>query len=153
MAGTQKPQGHTRDEVWATINQQSGTIADIKAGQAATDARLGALETAVETGFRTLAAEIHGLAERSRPKETNYIGLFVGFVTVLGLFGSFALLIAKPIEADAHANRVESREHLSILREHGSRVSSLEAQIEMLNSRVEDIDNRGSRRWNDREPQ
>ena len=142
---------HSRDEVWATINKQSGSIADIKAGQAATDARLGALETAVETGFRTLAAEIHGLAERSRPKETNYIGLFVGFVTVLGLFGSFALLIAKPIAEDTEINRIEGRAHLDVLLNHTERISAAEARQELIIQRIEDIDNRGSRRWNDRE--
>lgn len=144
---------HSREDIWSRVDSQSDAIAEIRAGQSATDARLGALESAVSDGFRSLATEIHGLAERvNAPKpQPNAIAIMLtgilGFVTVLAMFGSFASLVASPIQ-----KQVDSLKHdVERLEEFDREANYIHGQRYALEQRVDDIDQHGSRRWVDRD--
>lgn len=143
------PITHSREDIWARIDGQSKSIAEIQAGQAAAAARLDNLENAVTQGLNSLATEIHSLAERVNAPEPapNYVALFVGFVTVLGLFGSFALLIAAPIQNQVDDLKLD----VAHLEEFDREANYIHGQRYALEQRVEDIDTQGSRRWINRD--
>lgn len=162
-------ESRTRDDIWQRIDAQSSQIGEIRSGQAATDARLGALESAVDAGFRTLSTELSGIAERvNRPAPPpNYLGIVVVALGLLGMFGSFTFLITGP-----HGTAIEKNyDRIAEVERQRERTAALEARVEFLTDeartarqydlesayihgqadergkRVEDIDTYGSRRW------
>lgn len=140
---------HSREDIWTRIDAQSNTIADIKAGQSAASARLDALENAVSTGFNSLATEIHALAERvNAPKQQPstvavMLSAILGFVTVLAMFGSFALLVASPIQDQV----TDIKHRIERLEEFDREANYIHGQRHALEKQVDAIDNYGSRKW------
>lgn len=133
---------HSRDDLWERINDQSNQIGEVRSAQSATDARLAALESAVDTGFRTLSSELRSIGERvNRPKDPNYGILAAIAFGLLGMFGGYALLITAPLKSaqDRHD------EQITELETHRQRTSSNEARLDALDRQVQQIDEHGPR--------
>lgn len=121
---------HSRDEIWKKINDQSETISEVRSGQAATDARLGALESAVDQGFRTLSSELRNISEKvHRPQAPPNYSIFVFLaIGLLGVFGGYALLITNPLADLIQKNY----EQVTQLEDHRQRTAALEGKVEFL---------------------
>ena len=162
---------HTSNEIWTELTQQAGAISQVRAEQAATTERINSLETAVDSGFRSISAELQTISNRVN-SPPNYSLIVAMGVAMLGMFGGYALLITGPLSESIMRNE----RHVDELMAHRQRTAALEAHVERLVSdvdgleefraeahfihgqreelgkRVEDIDNQGSRRWNSRSP-
>lgn len=127
---------HSRDQVWTSI-------AEVKQAQASTDARIGALETTVETGFSQLQSSISQLMIQSRPAPTNWGVIVAAIMGVLALFGGYSLLLNQPILQilDRH------EQHLEMLHDVEQKQAAMDARLNSLEARIEDVDAHGSRRW------
>lgn len=137
---------HSRNDIWNRLAAQNEQITDIARSQAGTDARLVALESAVDHGFKSLSQDLTRIADRvNQPTPPpNYLALVMLALGVLAAFGGYSLLITGPIEAQAQRNE---RIIYNIQQEHAG-VEYLRGKIDALEQQVRDIDNQGSRRWN-----
>lgn len=162
------PEYKSGSQLWDRLNQQGDSISDLARAQAATEANLAALAQAVESGFNNINASLNRYAEReARP--TNWIGAGILSAALIGSILTFVSLHTTPIRENLN------KQYVSIqgLETHRQRTAALEAemtlvlqelrrledfraesnythgQVEELADRVDDIDNRGSRRWNE----
>ena len=161
----------TRQEIWKRFDSHAAAITEVRSGQAATSARLDSLESAVDSGFRTLSSELRNISERvNQPDPAPNYGIYVAIAFgLLGMFGGYALLITNPL----HSSIEKNYSQITDLEQHRQRTARLEAQVESLEQqasetrefqkeaqfihgqreelgkRVDDIDMHGSRRWNE----
>lgn len=122
---------HSRDDIWNRVNEQSQQISEIKAGQAATDAKLQALEATVDAGFTSLIQEIRGIKSDSRP---NMLGLLAAALGLLGLFGGYSLLLNGPQNDSINRNHENIALLTASTNRANERIAALEAEIKYLTS-------------------
>lgn len=127
---TEQTLAHSRDDIWNRVNEQSSQIGEIKAGQAATDAKLLALETAVDAGFASLTHELRSMRSDNRP---NTLALFGIAVTMLGLFGGYSLLLNTPQDARIDQNFEQVSSITGELNDRGQVIGAALKQIEWHN--------------------
>ena len=134
---------HSRDQVWRAIS-------DVSQQQAATEARIGALETAVETGFSTLQHAIERISIRqTEPFPVWNLISAVGVVAVI--LAGYATLITTPLDSRSLVNAqtletlLQRQEELHM--RDAQRIAALEIQVKELRGDLDDVDKWGSRRW------
>ena len=154
----------TRDDLWNRLSDHGAIIGEIRSDQAATNARLGALESAVESGFRSLGTELRSMAEAVHQPDDppNYMALIMAVLAVLSLFGGYAFLITAPMqrsiertelherELRLRINDIENQESRDLV-ETRERIAAAEARAQILKEEVRRIDDFGSRAWISRE--
>lgn len=91
---------HSLNDVWQAIGKQSDDIANIRAGQAALDAR-------VDHGFQNISAQLQGIIGRvNQPTPTpdvkGWIAIAVSLVLALGAVGFSNL---QPVKENTDKNR------------------------------------------------
>lgn len=138
---------HSRSDIWNRLAAQNEQITDIARSQAGTDARLVALETAVDHGFKSLSNDLSRIADKvnAPTPPPNYMALIVLALGVLAAFGGYSLLITDPIESQAARNE----RYINSMQTEHDQLHYMRGRLEALEERVRDIDNRGSRVWID----
>ena len=133
---------HSRDQVW-------GAISALSEKHAATDARIGALEASVNSGFSGLNSAVQRIEQRiNQPApRPNYIAWVGGMLAVLALFGGYSQLIVQPMQQQIAQNYERLDDNIN----QRERIAVLESKGEELQRRISDIDTHGSRRWTTRE--
>ena len=91
MAGSDDAPQKTNGEVWTRLNQQGDSINELAKAQAATEAHLAALATAVETGFAAINSNINRIVDKEN-RPTNWIGLGSLIIVVIGALLTFVTL-------------------------------------------------------------
>ena len=130
---------HSRDQVWKAIG-------DVAKQQASTEARIGALETAVDSGFSQIQNTLQNLVQRqSMPFPIWNLVSAIGVLSII--LGGYATLITQPLytAANRHYVAIEDIQHEDS--EAAIKVARLEAQVEALERELRNIDQYGSRRW------
>lgn len=136
---------HTRQDIWDRLATQTEQINKIATSQAGTDARLHALEGAVENGFKHLGSDLSRIADKVNTPSPppNYMALIILVLGILGAFGGYSLLITDPIDQQASANR----QYIQKLYDDRTELAYLRGKLDAIEERVRDIDNKGSRVW------
>lgn len=139
---------HTRKDIWDRLAAQNEQINAIAMSQASTDAKLHALEDAVERGFKTVGNGLARIADKVNAPSPppNYMALIVLVIGVLGAFGGYSLLITDPIGQQTSTNR----QYIEKLYDDRTELAYLRGKLEGIEERIRDIDNRGSRIWSEK---
>lgn len=134
---------HTRSDIWNRLATQNEQITEIARSQAGTDARLVALESAVDHGFKTLSNDLGRIADRvnAPTPPPNYMALIMLGIGVLGAFGGYSLLITQPIESQAARNE----RYISEMQDEHDEIHYLRGKIEALESQVRSLELYGPR--------
>lgn len=178
-SGRRRSDQHGSEDLWNALHEHGGQIAEIAKGQAATDAQLHSLQRRVDTGFDQLAHSIESLTAHVNkpPQPTNWIGIGSLIVAITVVGGNWVQTRLGPIESDFSvikslmlenvSGRTSNASSLNWLRDaelrnyreherfadqflvNEERISKLEGSDEEQTKRIDDIDNYGSRVWNE----
>ena len=134
----------SNEEHWQRLTRVEGDL-DILKPQVA----------GLQTDVQYIRSSIDQLIQRNHAQDQRAFpwGAVVSLVSVVVLvLGGFASMLTSPVNELALYNREEVRGHLieshDVHMSQSEEVAYLRGQIDALTQQVQDIDNRGSRRWN-----
>lgn len=134
---------HSRDQIWRAIS-------DVSQQQAATEARIGALETTVEAGFSRLNSTLEQQAARNNQPFPIW-SLIGSLGVVAAILAGYVTLSTDPLHSRSANNNAALEAHeaasAAFHLEVAQRVATLEAQSKELRDDIDDVDKWGSRRW------
>ena len=129
-------QDPTSSSVWNRLDQHGDQIGSLAQSQATTEANLAALAQSVDTGFQTVNRSLNRLAEReTRP--TNWIGLGLALIALLGGMVTFVSLVVAPVKTDVatlkNSDAIQSQE----LADRAFTLGRLDADMEWIKKDIE----------------
>jgi hypothetical protein len=127
---------HDIDQVWGKVNTLDGVVSETQKDLAGVKASLNALINEV----RNLAQTV------GRPKETNWVGVGMLLIAMVASAATYIQARLTPIEDD-----IEMHSHLMMtqiegLEDRAYRNGMQDARLDHLESWVQDVDLRGSRK-------
>jgi uncharacterized BrkB/YihY/UPF0761 family membrane protein len=133
---TDEHRERTSSDIWNRVNQQSDAISEIARAQAASEANIASLASAVESGFATIQESLNRINEKDQ-RPVNYIGYLGGFLGLLALFGGYSALIVGPVLSQVSSNTAEIISNREALTERAFMLGAHEESIDWL-KRLED---------------